>query len=185
MADTKVAKRYAKSLLDLANEQKVMDAVNNDMKLFVDVCSKNRDLAMLLSNPIIDSSKKLKILTQIFSDKLNKMTMSFFAIVVKKGRESYLYDIAKSFLAQYKVLKGIQTAEVISAVGLDDNLRKKIYDLVRKGSNSEVELIERIDKSLIGGFVLRLGDKQYDASVASDIRKLAQSFSSNPYIRKN
>ncbi len=185
MADTKVAKRYAKSLIDLSNEQKVMDAVNNDMKLFVDVCKNNRDFTMLLSNPIIDSSKKLKIITGVFADKVNKMTMSFFTIVVKKGRESYLYDIAKAFLSQYKVLKGIQTAEVVSAVGLDDTLRKKIYDLVRKGSNSEVELIERVDKALIGGFILRLDDKQYDASVASDIRKLAQSFTSNPYIKKN
>lgn len=185
MADTKVAKRYAKSLIDLANEQKVMEAVNNDMKLFVDVCNQNRDFALLLSNPIIDSAKKLKIITLIFAEKMNKMTMAFFAIVVKKGREKYLYDIAKAFLSQYKVLKGIQTAEVISAVGLDDKLRSKIYELVRQGSDSEVELIEKIDKSLIGGFILRLDDKQYDASVSSDIRRLAQSFSSNPYVRKN
>jgi F-type H+-transporting ATPase subunit delta len=185
MIDTKVAKRYAKSLIDLSNEQGSLDAVNNDMKLFVDTCRKNRDLELLLGNPIINSDKKLAVLQQIFSSKLGKITMAFFSIVVKKGRENYLFEIAKAFISQYKVLKGIQTAEIISAVGLDDNLRKKVYDLVRNSSNSEVELVEKVDRSLIGGFVLRIGDKQYDASVASDLRKFTQSFSSNPYIRNN
>jgi F-type H+-transporting ATPase subunit delta len=185
MIDSKVGKRYAKSLIDLSKEQGVMDAVNNDMKLFIDACTANRDLKLLLSNPIIDSSKKLNVLNQVFSGKMNKMTIAFFNIVIRKGRENYLFEIAKAFLSQYKVYKGIQTAEVISAVGLDDKLRKKIYDLVRNDSNSEVELIEKIDKTLIGGFILRIGDKQYDASVSSDLRKLTQSFSSNPYIRKN
>ena len=185
MTDTKVAKRYAKSLLDLADEQKVMDAVNNDMKLLVDVADQNRDLKLLLSNPIIDSAKKLSILTQLFADKMNKMTISFFSIVTRKRRENYLYEIAKAFTSQYKTLKGIQTAEVISAIGLDENLRKQVYDLIRKGSNEQVELIEKVDKSLIGGFVLRIGDKQYDASVKSDIRKLARTFSDNSYISRN
>jgi F-type H+-transporting ATPase subunit delta len=185
MTDTKVAKRYAKSLLNLADEQKVMDAVNDDMKMFIDVADHSRDFKMLLSNPIIDSTKKLNILTQLFSGKMNKMTISFFNIVTRKKRENYLYEIAKAYASQYKTLKGIQTAEVISAIGLDDNLRKQVYDLIRKGSNEQIELVEKVDKSLIGGFVLRIGDKQYDASVASDIRKLARTFTDNSYVSRN
>jgi F-type H+-transporting ATPase subunit delta len=185
MIDSRVAKRYAKSLLGLADEQKVMDAVNDDMKLFVDVADQNRDFRLLLMNPIVDSHKKLSIFRQLFANKMNKMTISFFNIVANKNRENYLYDIAKAYTSQYKVLKGIQTAEVISAVGLDEGLRKKIYELISKGSNDQIELIERVDKSLIGGFVIRIGDKQYDASVASDIRKLAQTFASNTTVQRN
>ncbi len=185
MIETKVAKRYAKSLIDLANEKGVLDAVNNDMKLFSSTCAGNHDLALLLSNPIINGDKKLKILQQIFGQKMNSLTMTFFDIAIKKGREKYLIQIAKDFIDQYKLLKKIITAEIISAVGLDDNLRKKIYDMVRKGSNSEVELIEKVDNKLIGGFVLRVGDRQYDASISSEIRKLAQAFSANPYIKRN
>lgn len=183
--ETKVAKRYAKSLINLSNEQGVIDAVNNDMKLFSSVCTENRDLAMLLSNPIIHGDKKLSILQQIFAQRMNKMTMTFFEIVIRKGREKYLLQIAKDFITQYKFLKKILTAEITSAVGLDDKLRKQVYDLLRNDTNSEVELVEKTDNKLIGGFVLRIGDEQYDASVASSIRKLAQAFATNPYVKRN
>ena len=185
MLETKVSKRYAKSLIELAQEKGIMDAVHADMKLFADVCDQNRDLSLLLSNPIIHSDKKMEILRKIFGTKMNALTISFFELVARKGRESYLEHIAKSFIAIYKVKKGILTAEITTAVGLDDNLRKAVYAMVSNSGKSEVELIEKIDQKLIGGFVLRLGDKQYDASIAADLRKLAKEFSSNPYIRKN
>jgi F-type H+-transporting ATPase subunit delta len=185
MIETKVAKRYAKSLIDLSNETKVLDAVNSDMKLFVSVCSKNRDLGLLLSNPIIHKDKKRAILQEIFSSKMNKLTMTFFEIVIRKGREKYLVPIANEFINQYKELKKILTAEIVSAVGLDDKLRSQVYSMLRNEVNSEVELIEKVDSKLIGGFVLRVGDKQYDASIAASLRKLTQSFSGNDYVKKN
>ena len=82
--ETKVAKRYAKSLINLSNEKGVIDAVNNDMKLFSSVCNENQDLALLLSNPIIRGDKKLSILKQIFGQRVSAMTMAFFEIVIRK-----------------------------------------------------------------------------------------------------
>ena len=185
MIDTKVAKRYAKSILVLSKEMGVIDAVNADMKLFLTTCEQNRDFSVLLSNPIIQSSKKLSILKSIFDGKINKLTITFFELVTRKGREKYLEFVAKEFNELYKNFKGIQSAEITSAIGLDEKLRAKVYEIIRQGSNSEVELTEKIDKDLIGGFVLRIGDKQYDASIAAELRKLTQTFSSNPYVRKN
>ena len=185
MIETKVAKRYAKSLIDLSNEKGVMDAVNADMKLIASVCDQNRDLRLLISNPTIQSDKKHEILKQIFSGKINTLSMMFIDIIIRKNRESYLFQIAKEFTAQYKHLKGIQTAEIISAVGLDDSLRKQVYDIIKGTSRSEVELVEKVDNSLIGGFVLRIGDKQYDASILSNLRKLKQTFATNPIVQKN
>lgn len=185
MLETKVAKRYAKSILDLAEEMGVMDAVHIDMKLFAAVCDQNRDLSVLLGNPIIHSYKKLEILRKVFSDKMNKMTLSFFEIVTRKGREKFLEHIAKEYLTQYKVKKGILTAEITTAVGLDETLRKEVYAMIRKADTSEVELIEKKDPRLIGGFVLRIGDTQYDASISAELRRLAKDFKSNPFVRNN
>jgi F-type H+-transporting ATPase subunit delta len=116
---------------------------------------------------------------------MNKLSISFFEIITRKGRESYLEVIAKEFTRQYKEMRGIQIAIITSAVGLDDKLRKEVYDIIKKSADSEIELVEKVDKNLIGGFVLRMGDKQYDASIASDLKRLTKEFSSNPYIKKN
>lgn len=185
MLDTVVPKRYAKSLLILAKEMSVLNDVNADMKLFASVCSENREMPVLLRNPMIPSDKKLGILQALFADKMSKLSLNFFAVVTRKGREKYLFEISKAYTEQYKVLNNIITAEITSASGLDDSLRARVYEVLKGINNSEVELHEKVDKDLIGGFVLRVGDKQYDASLSSDLRKLAREFSGNPYIARN
>jgi len=185
MAETKVARRYAKSLLDLAKEKGELEAVNNDMKLLAEVCSNNHDLRVLLGSPIISSDKKLSILKRVFSGKISAMSMSFFDIITRKGRESHLEAIAVEFTRAYKEFKGIQTAIVTSAIGLDDKLRTQVYKMVKESLNSEIELIEKVDKDLIGGFILRVGDKQYDASIARDLRLMRQELIDTSYVRKN
>lgn len=185
MLETKVARRYAKSLLDLAKEKGELEGVNNDMKLLAEVCSSNHDLRVLLGSPIISSDKKLAILKRVFSGKISALSMSFFDIITRKGRESHLESIALEFTKIYKEYKGIQTAIVTSAVGLDDKLRSQVYNMIKESLNSEIELIEKVDKDLIGGFILRVGDKQYDASISRDLRLMRQELIDTSYIRKN
>ena len=185
MLQTKVARRYAKSLLDLAKEQGDLETVNNDMKLLAEVCSNNHDLRVLLASPIISSDKKLSILKRVFAGKISALSMSFFDIISRKGRESYLEVIAVEFIRLYKEYKGIQTAIVTSAIGLDDKLRAQVYKMVKEGLNSEIELIEKVDKDLIGGFILRVGDKQYDASISRDLRLMRQELVDTSYVKKN
>ena len=185
MLDTKVAKRYAKSLIGLSRERGVLDAVGDDMKLLATVCEDNHEFTVLMNSPIINSDKKLSILNKVFEGKMNKLSLAFFEILTTKGREPHLEVIAKEFVNQYKEEKGIQTAIITSAVGLDEKLRGEVYKVIKESAKSEIELVEKVDKDLIGGFVLRMGDKQFDASIASELRKLAKEFSSNPYVRKN
>jgi F-type H+-transporting ATPase subunit delta len=185
MLQTKVARRYAKSLLDLAKERGELETVNNDMKLLAEVCSSSHDLRVLLGSPIISGDKKLSILKRVFSGKISALSMSFFDVVTRKGRESQLEAIAVEFTRAYKEHKGIQTAIVTSAIGLDDKLRASVYKMVKESLNSEVELIEKVDKDLIGGFVLRVGDKQYDASIARDLRMMKQELIDQSYVKKN
>ena len=84
----------------------------------------------------------------------------------------------------YKKLKGVETAVITSAVSLDDNLRKQVQKALAENVKAEVELVEKVDSKLIGGFILRIGDRQFDSSVASELRKLTREFSANPYIPK-
>ena len=184
MRETKAATRYAKSVFDLALERNNLDKVNSDMKYIAEVCVKNSDFVNLLNSPIVKSDKKIAIFEAIFKSNVSDDSLAFLTLIAKKRRESYIGGIAIQFGKLYDVYKGIQKAIVTTAIGIDDELRKKVYDILKKSTQSEIELIEKVDKNLIGGFTLRIGDQQVDSSIVRSIKKLKQSFSENPYIKE-
>lgn len=173
MSELRVASRYAKSLLELAHEQGALEEVNGDMQLFTKTLEQNRDLAMTISSPIIKNTKKQAILKAIFFGKVNKLTLAIFEVLSRKNREAYLPLIAKEFQSQYAAFKGIKTAQVITPFALTPELRANFEQLVaQKTGSSKVELTEKVDASLIGGYVLNIGDLQIDESVKSKLTGL-------------
>ncbi|TPG64467.1 ATP synthase F1 subunit delta [Hymenobacter nivis] len=185
MADQRVASRYAKSLLDLGQEQGTLEQVKQDMDLLDQVVSGSRELRLLLRNPIVKHDKKLAILTALFKGKVSDMTMRFFTILTQKNRESALESVAAEFKVQYNILRGIQTAEVVSAVPLTPALREQMRaEVTRQSGHAGVELAEKVDPALIGGFVLRVGDVQLDESVRSSLRKMRTALQENSYQNK-
>lgn len=174
---SKAASRYAKSLIDLSTEQNALEEMKNDMVLFEDVVDNNSELEAILKNPIVPLDKKSGILNDVFGSKVHKITQSFLKLVVNKGRAGILFETSKQFIHQYNLIKGIVTAEVTSATALTDENRKEIVGLVKKelGAN-EVIVKEKLDDKLIGGFILKVGDKQFDASIASGLNKLKREF---------
>ena len=174
---SKAGARYAKSLLDLSKEQNAVEEVKNDMVFFEQVVDDNSELEAILKNPIVPVDKKQGILQGIFGGKVHAITESFLKLVVNKGRSAILFDTAKQFVQQYNAIKGIVTAEVTSASELTEANRTEVTNLVKKelGAN-EVVLKEKVDPALIGGFVLKVGDRQFDASIASGLTKLKKEF---------
>ena len=185
MADQRVAARYAKSLLDLGKEMGTLSAVKADMDLLTKTMAESRDLRLLLRNPIVKHDKKLAILKAIFEGKVSDMTLRFFTILTEKNRESAIEGIGPEFLAQFNVLRGIQSALVTSAAPLSAAARAEIQALVTKQTgHAEVQLTEKVDPELIGGFVLRVGDNQIDDSVRTSLRKMRTSLQENSYQQK-
>ncbi|MBI2720660.1 MAG: ATP synthase F1 subunit delta [Bacteroidetes bacterium] len=174
-----VASRYAKSLLDLAVETKQLEEVIKDIRIIKEVCSQNADFVTMLNSPVVKTDKKQAIFKAIFGSKISKTTLAFLNLIAAKRRENYLFDIAKSFDEQYKISKNITTAKVTSAIGLDEKLRKQVLDIVKQNASGEIELLEKVDPSLIGGFVLTINDKQVDQSVKRKLNDLRKTFSGN------
>lgn len=183
MANDRLALRYAKSLLSLATEQGKLETAFNDMQAVAKICAENKDLVLLLKSPIVRSDKKMGIINAIFEPILSELTLAFMHIITSKKREYYLHDIAIRFVREYKRQKNILTASVTTTSGLDDRLRSEIMKIVKKSTEAEVELTEKTDKDLIGGFVLQVGDNQIDASIKHKLNKLARNFSENPYVK--
>jgi F-type H+-transporting ATPase subunit delta len=185
MADSRAAYRYVKSLLGLAVEQNVLDQVHADMQLFDKTVESSREFALLLKNPIIRHDKKRDILEKLFKGKVHPLTLAIFDMITKKNREPLLPSIAKEFHNAYNEYKGVRKATITTAVPLDAKLKAEFEQIVRNLSDKkDVELLEKIDTEMIGGFVLEIGDKQIDTSIKNKLKALKVKFSENPYIKE-
>lgn len=173
MKNTKVAARYARALLDLAIEQKNLDSVLGDMQVFSATVKDSREFELLLSNPIVKADKKIEIFKLAF-EPFEKTTQEFIALITNNGREAMLGDIAEAFEAQVKEHRGIVPMTITSATELDASTRDAIIAKVQSSVEGKLEVEEKVDESLIGGFVVRMGDYRIDASVASQLNNLKQ-----------
>ena len=183
MAETKVAKRYAKSLLDLAIENNIVDEISKDMQSVLNTIRANRELSVFFKSPIINTDKKDAVLRAVFEGKIHKMILTFFSIITRKKREYYIEEITASFIELYKEYRNIQTALLITAVKADDAVKKEMLSLIAKTTSNTIELKEQVDPSIIGGFILRWGDRQVDTSVARKLVELRQDFRDNLYLK--
>ena len=184
MSDQRIAYRYAKALIELAEEQKALTHVWEDMKLVAAVCKENYAFRLMLNNPVITHDKKLKILTALFGKSAHKITISYIQIITRKNRERFLESTAVEFNRLYNIKKGIEEASVTTTFELDESLRDEFQKVVKDITGNEVILNEKVDKELLGGFVLKIQDRQIDESVRSKLRELEFKFEENPYQAK-
>lgn len=182
MKGIRVSYRYAKSLMLLAIEQKMLEDAYRDMKLLSDICQQNPDFVIVLKSPIIKSDKKIAIIQAIVKGKLSPIVDGFIKIIATHRREGYLVEIAHSFVAQYKEYNKVSIAEITSSTKLDDAQRKKIAEAVKKVVGQEVELVEKINADIIGGLIVRVGDRQFDGSISRKLKELKKGFSKNQYV---
>lgn len=182
MSVTRIASRYAKSLMDFSTEKGNTEAVLQDMK-YVKEASKVRDLKMLLNSPIISLDKKKGVFDAIFKDKISETSNVFLHIILKKGRERYIPNIAAAFEEQYKKQNKITSVNITTAAALDeeamDRLQKELLGSSVTDKSLDIEM--NVDPSIIGGYILKIGDKLYNASVAHQLEKLKKEFSGNQY----
>ena len=184
MLDYRVASRYAKSLLDLGVEENIEDTLFEDIQMFQNALN-NRDLYLLVKSPIIKADKKMSVLQTVFGESLNKVTMSFFDIITRKGREAHLPEIAESFVKLYKKYKHITEVKLTTATPVSDEALNKIKAALLSSTvtDEKVEIETAVDPELIGGFVIEMDDKLYDASVAHKLEQVKKQFSNNKYIK--
>ena len=176
MSQQTVAYRYAKSLLGLATEKGVESQVFDDMKLFAQVCDENDEFVAVIKNPIVSHRRKHAALKGIFADKVSEVTMTIFDLIAKKNRESILILIAHDYMAQYEYAKGIQKAYVTTATPLTAAQKIEFQKIVADGTGKTVQVVEKIDETLIGGYVLTVNDRQIDTSVKTKLNELKVKF---------
>ena len=178
MKGTRAAIRYAKAILDLAKSQNTADAVNTDMMLIKSTIAVNNDLKLLLESPIVKIEKKAAALKEIFAN-TNPITTGLVDVLAQNKRITLLRAIATEFITLFDHENGIQKAQVTTAVALTDAMHEQVLAKVKALTGKEAVIENTIDESILGGFILRVNDLQYNASIANNFNKLKRTFSQN------
>ena|ERR1043166_6938391 len=182
MSEQRIADRYAKSLIDLSMEQKILEDILRDISVFAKTYEENRSLQTMLKSPIVQGDKKSATLKKLFPS-FHKNTQAFFDILIRKRREYYLYHVARAFIEQYKEVNNIITANVTTAIPLDDQTASHVREFIEKAIGKKVTLNFKVDATLIGGLVIQINDRLFDASIASKLNKAKKELL-NAYISK-
>ncbi len=181
MSEKAVALRYAQPLLELAQEQKILDKVYEDMRLFKETGDKNPELLAVLRNPIVKGHKKLSILKGLFESKVEKLTVSIFEVMSSKNRNSILHELSKQFIELYYIEKGIQVVKIETSIALSDTLKKELKDKLSKELDKTIILEEQVKPDLLGGFILHIGNSQIDNSIKNSLQRLKLNFIKTVY----
>lgn len=175
MNESTINTRYAKALFKLAKEKKLVDKILGDMKLVFEAFSEIHELKAVIEDPVIKTSKKAAIVQSIFKSKLDTISMSFLNLLLRNKREFYIKGVCQYFIDLVKKDKGIKSVKLTTAYSLDKKSKDGLESLIKSQLNSKIELTEEIDEEIIGGFIIRIDDNQYDSSVRSALNKMQKN----------
>ena len=176
MSGTRAAVRYAKAILSFALEQQKEVQVNNDMILIASTIKENAELQLLLGNPVVKSEVKKKAIKEVFASNISDTSVALIDLLIDNKRLPILRQVAEKYTFLFDKLKGIEVAKVTTAIPLDDKLKGEVLKKVTEITGKEATIQNIVDPSILGGFVLRIGDIQFDASVANKLQVLKRQF---------
>jgi len=176
MNSSKIAVRYAKALFDLALGREVIDSVYNDMKTVGQLCAME-EVKAVINNPVIPQQKRKEIILALAGEGSDPLTVSFISLMFSHGRGDYLAAAARNFIDLTRRHRGIRQVTLTTAVPVDGKLKEEMAALVTGKGKGKIEYIEKVDSSVMGGFILRVDDTYIDASVRSRLNKFRKEFS--------
>lgn len=183
MKGNRAALRYARAILSLAKDKNVTEEVNRDMILINKTITSSEDLQGLLRSSVVNPDSKKNVLKEVFTG-ANGVTEGLFEVLAENNRVEILSLVAWNYTQLYNELNDIQVAKVTTAVPLTSSLEAKIQAKIKELTGNEAKIQNIVDPSILGGFILRVGDLQYNASIASQLRSLKRQFSNDAFIAK-
>lgn len=178
MLTSKVAKRYAQGLLDFTNESGQTATVFSEMKDVVKLMSQSVDLNKFFLTPYIDAKKKTEVANEIFKG-LSVSSQNLIRLVIKQGRENQLKNIAQEFINKVEDINGVQRITLTTATELSKDNIDQILKSTNLVNGSNFDLKVNVNPTILGGYILRVGDQQIDASVKNKLNQVKKDFQLN------
>ena len=175
MIGSRAAVRYAKAILDVAHAKGNAQAVNQDMHSIGKAIEESQDLKSFLENPIVKDSIKINALNEIFAE-ANTDTKSLFQLLLQNKRFDILAAIAQKYQQLFDELNGVEVAYVTTAIPLTESLKEQVLTKIKQLSSKEITIVNTVNPDIIGGFIIRIGDQQYNGSVADKLNQLKREF---------
>ena len=172
--DSLIRVRYAKAFFQIAKEKNMLGQLKTDIETIFGICNNSPEFIYLLNSPVIKSSKKAELIETIFQTAVNQETLNFLMLITQNKRETEIPGICRNFLELSRKDQNIKTAMLFTAAEINPSVIDKIKSIIEKELNTNVELSTKVNHDMIGGIILRVDDKQYDASVATQLKKIKQ-----------
>ena len=172
--DSLIRVRYAKAFFQTAKEKNLLGELKSDIEDIFSICINSPEFIGLLNSPVVKTKQKSELITRIFKNQVHDLTLNFMVLVTENKREAEIPGICRNFLELTRKDQNIKTATLITATEINSETIEKIRKIIEKETGAGIELSTRINPELIGGMILRVDDKQYDASVATQLKKIRQ-----------
>lgn len=174
MRDIRVAKPYARALYDAAVEQNALPAVVADVRGLTETMEQSEEFAQFLSSPLLSPQMKSETFQNLFAESVHPLTLNFLRLLALKQRERYLLAIGEVLLGIVDEAAGRLVAKVTTAVSMTAAQQAQLAQQLRAYSGKEVRLETTVDAAVQGGFIVQLDDTVFDASIATQLRRLKQ-----------
>lgn len=174
-----IAGRYAKALFLVGTDNDCLEALKADVELLSDTIEKNPSFAHILDSPIIKPEDKRRVMNDLLSKRVHPMTMNFINTLIKNKREIMLPDISRRFIELYEQHKGIVRAHIVSASPLDESSKSRLKKQLDQLFGADVLISAKVQPELIGGFIFKVDDVQYDASISSGLQRMRKQLTSD------
>jgi len=170
-----ISVRYAKALMAVGKENQCLDAFKADMDMISVTIAENQMFRQLLDNPVIRPPQKRKVMTELLEKRVHPLTLNFINLIIRNRRELILADVARDFIDLYEKAKGIKRAHLVSATGMDDPSKRQLQQQLNVLFKADVQMTDETNPALIGGYIIRVGDQQYDASLSSALQRMRKT----------
>lgn len=170
-----ISVRYAKALMMAGSDNQCLDAMKVDMDLIGATISENPMFRQVLDNPVIKPPQKRKVMTELLQKHVHPLTLNFINMIIRNRREFLLADVIRDFIYLYEKSKGIKRARIVSAVGIDEETKLQMQQQLNALFKANVHMTSETNPDIIGGFVLRVDDQQYDASLLAGLKRMRKT----------
>ena len=167
-----ISVRYAKALMLAGADNQNLDAIKSDMELIGSTIKDNEIFKQVLDNPVVKPPQKRKVMSELLEKRINPLTLNFINLIIRNRRESLLADMTRDFIYLYEKTKGIKRAYLASAADIDNTAKQQLQQQLNALFAADVQMVAETNPDLIGGFIFRVGDQQYDASLSSALKRM-------------